>query len=177
MPCKPQVPGPRKRSPIAAAFSSKDRLAAIAAGLCFATIDTDAVGSGRLPAAICGVSCLKPTFGVLSPNGILAGEQADPAILELSHPCLTARNADDVAVAFEALTRRSLDGGTSPRRLGVVDNFTATDDVRAAFETVVAVLRSMKLEVRAVSVPFDKASFDVSHIDADRAAIGEATTS
>ena len=35
--------------------SSAGSAAAVAAGLCFATVDTDAVGSVRLPAACCGV--------------------------------------------------------------------------------------------------------------------------
>ena len=35
--------------------SSGGSAAAVAAGLCFATVDTDAIGSCRLPAAICGV--------------------------------------------------------------------------------------------------------------------------
>jgi aspartyl-tRNA(Asn)/glutamyl-tRNA(Gln) amidotransferase subunit A len=58
--------------------SSGGSAVAIAAGLCFATIDTDAIGSGRLPAALCGVVCLKPTYGVLDSTGILAGEPVAP---------------------------------------------------------------------------------------------------
>jgi aspartyl-tRNA(Asn)/glutamyl-tRNA(Gln) amidotransferase subunit A len=57
--------------------SSGGSAAAVAAGLCFATIDTDAIGSARLPAACCGVTALKPTPGRLSAKGILAGEPAD----------------------------------------------------------------------------------------------------
>ena len=52
--------------------SSGGSAVAVATGMCFATVDTDAVGSGRLPAAICGVTCFKPTFGVLDPSGISA---------------------------------------------------------------------------------------------------------
>jgi Asp-tRNA(Asn)/Glu-tRNA(Gln) amidotransferase A subunit family amidase len=101
--------------------SSGGSAAAAAAGLCFATIDTDAIGSGRLPAAICGVSCHKPTFGLLSTTGILAGEREDPAVLLLSHPCVTARSVEDVALVLGALTGRAEVKGSlsrSPRRRG-----------------------------------------------------------
>jgi aspartyl-tRNA(Asn)/glutamyl-tRNA(Gln) amidotransferase subunit A len=78
-------------------------------------IDTDAIGSGRLPAPICGVVCHKPTFSLLSTVGILAGEKADPAILLLSHPCLMERSAEDLALALHALTSSSRAGATPVR--------------------------------------------------------------
>ena len=161
--------------------SSGGSAAALAAGLCFATIDTDAVGSGRLPAAICGVTCLKPSFGVLSTAGILAGEPVDPAILKLSHPSVMARNANDVALAFEAV--RQMSSRTSARpsdisntqpsvhRLGVATNFAATDEVRREFDAFVRQARDMAVEMREVDVPFESASFDLSHIEQDRASI------
>jgi aspartyl-tRNA(Asn)/glutamyl-tRNA(Gln) amidotransferase subunit A len=161
--------------------SSGGSCVAVAAGLCFATVDTDAVGSGRLPAAICGVTCHKPTFGTLSGTGILAGEKAEPDILMLSHVCVTARSADDVSLVFETLTGArdaSVDAGgdasrapVSIRRVGVVANCKASDEIRAAFERVVSTLAAMEIETRDVMVPFDSATFDISRIDADRAAI------
>jgi len=160
--------------------SSGGSCVAVAAGLCFATVDTDAVGSGRLPAAICGVSCHKPTFGTLSPVGILAGEQTEPAILKLGHPCVTARSIDDVSVVFGVLTARVADrassGHVSPsslpiRRIGIVTNFSANDEIRAAFQRALAPLAAMNIERREVRVPFESATFDISTIDADRAVI------
>ena len=61
--------------------SSSGSAAAVAAGLCYATLDTDAIGSCRLPAACCGVIGFKGTYGLLSTKGILEGEQADESIL------------------------------------------------------------------------------------------------
>lgn len=157
--------------------SSGGSAVAVAAGLCFATVDTDAVGSGRLPAAICGVSCHKPTFGVLSPIGILAGEKTEPAILKLAHPCVTARSVDDVSLVFEVLTTNSEPSRelsprlTAIRHVGIVTNFNATDAIRAAFERAVAPLAAMGIETREVRVPFESASFDISRIDSDRAAV------
>src|SRR5947199_319588 len=53
--------------------SSSGSAAAVAAGLCYATLDTDAIGSCRLPAACCGVAGFKGTFGLVSVEGILSG--------------------------------------------------------------------------------------------------------
>ncbi len=156
--------------------SSGGSAAAVAAGLCFATVDTDAIGSGRLPAAICGVTCLKPTFGLWSTAGILAGEKSDPAILLLSHPCVTARSAEDIMLVFQALGGAagrdvSADRQGAARRLGVATNFAGDSEVKSAFETARAQLATMGLVLSEIRVPFDKASFDMETIERDRAAI------
>jgi aspartyl-tRNA(Asn)/glutamyl-tRNA(Gln) amidotransferase subunit A len=149
--------------------SSGGSAVAVATGLAFLTVDTDAVGSGRLPAAICGVTCFKPTFGVLSAAGILAGEPPpDPAIPLLSHPCLTARSAHDVSLAFDALTGRASADGRAARRVGVVTNFAATDGVRSSFEQAIEDIRPLGLELSDVTVPFESASFDAEKIQEDR---------
>jgi aspartyl-tRNA(Asn)/glutamyl-tRNA(Gln) amidotransferase subunit A len=57
--------------------SSSGSAAAVASGMCYATLDTDAIGSCRLPAACCGVVGFKGTYGLINPKGILDGEQ-DP---------------------------------------------------------------------------------------------------
>jgi aspartyl-tRNA(Asn)/glutamyl-tRNA(Gln) amidotransferase subunit A len=92
-----------------------------------------------------------------------------------------ARSADDVALAFEALTavpttsaapaRSLLPEPSSVRRLGVVANFASTPEVKAAFDAVLSTVATMGLEKVEVSVPFESASFDMSRIESDRAAV------
>ena len=150
--------------------SSGGSAVAVATGMCFGTVDTDAVGSGRLPAAICGVTCFKPTYGVLDASGILGDQPPpDPTIPLLSHPCITARTPDDVAVMFEALTGRARAAAAPLRRLGVVTNYTATAEIRAAFERCVASLAMMNVELVEATAPFDAARFDAAAIQHDRA--------
>src|SRR5262245_41412785 len=86
--------------------SSSGSAAAVAAGLCYATLDTDAIGSCRLPAACCGVAGFKGTYGAISSKGILEGEKADEAILWLSHPGVTTRSVADTALLLNVLAEQ-----------------------------------------------------------------------
>jgi aspartyl-tRNA(Asn)/glutamyl-tRNA(Gln) amidotransferase subunit A len=51
--------------------SSGGAAAAVAAGLCQAAIGSDTAGSVRLPATLCGVVGMKPTYGAVSTRGVL----------------------------------------------------------------------------------------------------------
>lgn len=160
--------------------SSGGSAAALAAGLCYATIDTDAVGSCRLPASCCGDVGFKPTYGLISTQGILAGEQADETILMLGHTALMTRSIEDTAIVLNALAdaeksqsefkndyRAAFDAMKNPR-LGVVKNFKATDEVRENFWQAVAVFRSLGLATSEGEVPFEAAKFDIKTITEDR---------
>ena len=77
--------------------SSGGSAVAIAAGLCFGAIGSDTGGSIRLPAAFCGVTGLKGTYGAVPTAGaaVLAGS--------LDHLGPLARTAEDAARLHEAL--------------------------------------------------------------------------
>src|SRR6266496_488633 len=87
--------------------SSSGSAVTVASGMCYATLDTDAIGSCRLPAPCCGVVGFKGTYGLISTKGILEGEEADEMILWLSHPAITTRSVQDTAIVLNVLAERN----------------------------------------------------------------------
>lgn len=153
--------------------SSGGSAAAVASGICFATIDTDAVGSARLPAACCAVTGFKPSYGLLGTEGILRGEPADATILALNHTSIIARSAEDVAIVFAILASGSLATGTSQPRLGMVRNYSASDPMNRKFAMSLPPIASIAGSAVEVTVPFSEARFEHEAIESARAAISE----
>src|SRR5207247_990168 len=77
--------------------SSGGSAAAVAAGLCHGSIGTDTGGSIRIPAALCGVVGLKPTWGRISSEGVVP---LSP-LLDCTGPL--ARSVRDVAILTAAV--------------------------------------------------------------------------
>jgi aspartyl-tRNA(Asn)/glutamyl-tRNA(Gln) amidotransferase subunit A len=77
--------------------SSGGAAAAVATGMCFAALGTDTGGSVRIPAALCGVTGLKPTYGRLSMRGVV------PLSWSLDHMGVLTRTAQDVAAVMAAV--------------------------------------------------------------------------
>jgi aspartyl-tRNA(Asn)/glutamyl-tRNA(Gln) amidotransferase subunit A len=154
--------------------SSGGSAAAVAAGFCYATIDTDAAGSCRLPASCCGVTGFKPTYGLISGQGILEGEEADEIILKLNHVCITTRSATDTAIVLKAVAEQeqpiSLDHTNKPI-IGFVINYKASEAVNAIYLKAKEKLSSLGYEAIDIYVPFETASFTTETIDRDRKAI------
>lgn len=154
--------------------SSGGSAAAVAAGLCYATIDTDAAGSCRLPASCCGVTGFKPTFGLISGKGILEGEEADEVILKVNHVCITTRYAEDTAIVLKAVAEQeqsiNLDHKIKPT-IGFVTNYQASEAVNIVYLKAKQMLSSQGYEGIDIEVPFKTASFTITTIDQDRKTI------
>lgn len=85
--------------------SSGGSAAAVAARLVHFSLGSDTNGSIRVPASLCGIFGLKPTFGRLSRSG------THPFVASLDHIGPFARTADDLASVYDALQGRDpLDG-------------------------------------------------------------------
>lgn len=110
--------------------SSSGSAAAVARGMVYAAIGTDSGGSIRIPAALCGVVGLKPTFGRTSLHG------CSPLAWSLDHLGPLTRSVEDAALLLavtagpdrrDARTRPSrpfavpdgLDGGVPGLRVGI----------------------------------------------------------
>ncbi|AZZ90622.1 amidase [Hahella sp. KA22] len=82
--------------------SSSGSAAAVAAGLCPISLGADGGGSIRIPAALCGVVGLKPTWGRVSEHG------AFPLCWSVAHVGPMGRCVDDVALAYSAIAGADL---------------------------------------------------------------------
>ena len=165
--------------------SSGGSAAAVAAALCYATVDTDAIGSCRLPAACCGVVGFKGTYELLSTKGILEGEQADEFIIVLGHTAFTCRTVEDAAILLNVLARPEMSqstaktdyrlafGATNKPNIGIMKNFKATDEVRMAFLQAVDTFHALGHTTRDIDAPLEFPSLDLKHVEEDRKTISQ----
>jgi aspartyl-tRNA(Asn)/glutamyl-tRNA(Gln) amidotransferase subunit A len=101
--------------------------AALAAGLCVGSLGSDTGGSIRVPAALCGIVGLKPTFGRVSARGVV------PLSWNLDHCGPMARRIRDAALLLQAIA------GYDPEDPYSVD--VPTDDYLAGIDQGAAGLR------------------------------------
>ncbi|AUX71830.1 AtzE family amidohydrolase [Erwinia pyrifoliae] len=126
--------------------SSGGSAAAVAAGLVHFSLGSDTNGSIRVPASLCGIFGLKPTFGRLSRSG------THPFVASLDHIGPFARRVSDLAQVYDVLQGRDasdsfqadkavqpvtplLDAGLEGLRCGVLGGWFqqwCDDDARAA---------------------------------------------
>jgi aspartyl-tRNA(Asn)/glutamyl-tRNA(Gln) amidotransferase subunit A len=147
--------------------SSGGSAAAVAARLVPAALGTDTGGSIRQPAALCGISGLKPTYGVVSRYGMIAFASS----LDQCGPM--AKSAADLAVLLTAVAGfdprdstslerpsedygRDLERSIRGLRIGLPREFFGEGlaaDVGQAVETAVAGFQRLGCQVVEVRLP------------------------
>lgn len=155
--------------------SSGGSAVAVATGMCFATVDTDAVGSCRIPAACCGVMGFKASNGLVNMEGILAGEKTDEAIVQFSAAGITTRNVEDTEIMLNVLTNNQTKRNNSniALKIGVVQNFSGNEEIKKSFLKVSAKIKELHHEIIPIEIPFDKAQFNIENLKKDREAVNE----
>jgi len=141
--------------------------AAVAAGLCAASLGTDTGGSIRQPAAFCGVVGLKPTYGRVSRWGVVAFASSLDQVGPLTR---TVRDSALVLEAIAGLDPRdatsldapvpryvdALTGDVRGLRIGIPHEYfdaTIDDEIRAAIDKAKAALVERGAILVDVSLP------------------------
>ena len=154
------------RSPMG---SSSGAGASIAAGLCLAATGSDTGGSIRMPATVCGIAGLKPSYGLISRRGIL------PNSYSFDHAGPMAWTVEDCALMLNVMAgydpadpgsvdapicdyAAALNADIKGLRVGVVRHWYTQDheaapSVIAAMDAGIALLRELGCTVRDVTLP------------------------
>jgi aspartyl-tRNA(Asn)/glutamyl-tRNA(Gln) amidotransferase subunit A len=106
--------------------SSGGPAAAVAAGLCCGALGSDTGGSIRIPAALCGIVGLKPTYGRVSRYGVF------PLSWSLDHVGPMTRTVADAALMLQVIAGHDRHDPTT--RTAVVPDYCAalTKDIEGA---------------------------------------------
>lgn len=147
--------------------SSGGSAAALACSFAPLTLGTDTGGSIRIPAALCGIAGLKPTYGRVSRYGVY------PLCWSLDHPGPMAKSVADLAVAMNILAGHDPRDPATPQvpipnytqalakdlegiRLGVPDHYyfdRLDGEVHAAVKKAIRDLRGLGAKVQPISIP------------------------
>jgi aspartyl-tRNA(Asn)/glutamyl-tRNA(Gln) amidotransferase subunit A len=147
--------------------SSSGSATAVAAGLAPLALGTDTGGSVRIPSALCGLTGMKPTYGLLSRYGVT------PLSASLDHVGPMARTARDIAISMDAMVgfdardlasiqfngpsyQKSISPITGQLRIGVPRNYiwdVIDPEVQASFWSAMIDLERLGIRVEEVSIP------------------------
>lgn len=160
--------------------SSSGTAAAIAAGVAPAGLGTDTGGSVRLPAAYCGITGFKATYGAVPKSGVV------PLGYSVDHVGPMARSVEDCAALLDVLAgshpddpttiamdpaslTTGLHDGIDGMRVGVMRQDTTRSEwcepgVSAAFEAAVGVLEAAGAQLEEVHLPHFELLADVDFL-------------
>ena len=146
--------------------SSGGSCVSVSAGMVAFSIGTDTGGSIRVPASFCGVAGLKPTYGKISSEGVIALAPS------LDHIGIITRNVIDTSTIFKIITNLNRDDGVkiyncrgstirktmSNRKkivIGCPDNYFLNDlnpRILKCFERFIETITSLGYRVKNISL-------------------------
>ena len=158
--------------------SSGGAASAVAARLCAAATGTDTGGSIRQPAALCGISGIKPTYGTVSRYGMIAFASS----LDQAGPM--ARSAEDCALMLNVMTgfderdstslprekedyTRDLNQPLAGLRIGLPKEFFAAgldNDVAECVQAAIAEYQKLGAVAVEISLPNSRLAVPVYYV-------------
>ena len=149
--------------------SSSGSAVAVAAGMCMASVGTDAAGSVRNPSSLCGIVGLKPTYGRVSVFGGVPGTGG----YSTNHFGPLTRTVEDCATMMQVIAGHDPQDPLSSRepvpdyaevlgspiegmRVGIIKGYFerfASNEVSQALANALDTLRSLGMTVEEVTVP------------------------
>ena len=159
--------------------SSGGSAAAVAAGLTPAATGTDTGGSIRQPAAFCGITGIKPTYGRASRYGMIAyassldqagpmARSAEDCALLLSAMCGPDLDRDSTSLDVPAENfSAKLDNSLAGLRVGIPKEFFGdglASDVRSAIDAALTQLQTLGAKLVPISLPRTELSIPVYYI-------------
>ncbi|MGG5818039.1 amidase [Falsiroseomonas sp. HW251] len=148
--------------------SSSGSGAAVAAGLVLGATGTDTMGSIRSPAHFCGITGIKPSYGLVGRSGVF------PLAQSLDHVGPMARTAEDCALLLQVMAGAdaedpasagraaagldTLGAGLKGLRIGVIRHFHEADNraspaMLANLDAALGVFRDLGATVADVALP------------------------
>lgn len=161
--------------------SSGGSAAAVAAGFVPAALGSDTGGSIRQPASFCGITGVKPTYGRISRNGLVAFASSLDQIGPMTQNVEDAAILLDVMAGFDPMDSTSLPapaggwadavaqaGDLKGVRIGLPKEYFATEGLSPAVADVmknaIEKVRSLGAETVEVSLPHTKYAVAVYYI-------------
>ncbi|MCC6276992.1 MAG: Asp-tRNA(Asn)/Glu-tRNA(Gln) amidotransferase subunit GatA [Oligoflexia bacterium] len=147
--------------------SSGGSAAAVAARLVPGAIGTDTGGSIREPAAFCGLTGIKPTYGRVSRYGVVAFASSLDQVGPMTHSvqdaalmlqAISGKDPKDSTTAVQAVPdfSKALVKNVKGFKVGLPKEYFADGiepEVRAAVDNAIAVLKSQGAEIVPLSLP------------------------
>ncbi|MDT8307788.1 MAG: Asp-tRNA(Asn)/Glu-tRNA(Gln) amidotransferase subunit GatA [Anaerolineae bacterium] len=147
--------------------SSGGSAAAVAARMAYGALGTDTGGSVRQPAALCGVTGIRPTYGRMSRRGVIAYASSLDQVGTFGRTVADCAAMLQVTAGYDELDSTSLDapvpdyeaaltGDINGIRIGVPREYFGEGidvEVAAAVEAAIAELERLGAAVREISLP------------------------
>ena len=134
--------------------SSSGSAAAVARGYGLFSLGTDTGGSVRVPAALCGLVGLKPTYGLLSTEGVI------PYCWSLDHAGVIATTARDTKLVMDSLLKKTASEGSlmdlKGKKIGIPEDFfyeNLDPEIASAMDRVKEKFKKLGAELVAVKLP------------------------